>query len=193
MPVRTCVDGAQRLALCHLSINRLPLTMRKAAGMTGLFSTLQREQGRLSSLADQPRGQLSLVDALRPPVRQSALSGFGQHMVPKNGLVMGEKAFWLGYDFSVYQRYAYWCGAAGLYILAGLSTNNQGSRVWRPFYIGQCQSFAGYIPTHRKWPEAERLGATHVHARVEQGVLARQHLEAELIQQYQPPLNVQLR
>ena len=145
------------------------------------------------SLRPPSQGQLSLADALSHPDLLSALSGFGQYMVPKNGLILCERAFWLGYDFSVYQRYAYWNGVAGLYILAGLSTDNQGSRVWRPFYIGQCQSFAGYIPTHRKWPEAERLGATYVHALVEPGVLARQHLEAELIQQYQPPLNVQLR
>ena len=62
-----------------------------------------------------------------------------------------------------------------------------------PFMLVSAKASQRYIPTHRKWSEAERLGATHVHARVEQGVLARQNLEAELIQAYQPRLNVQLR
>ena len=100
---------------------------------------------------------------------------------------------WLDHEFTVYRPDADWHEVGGVYIFAGQRKDDQGKSVWHALYIGECQGFSGYIPTHRKRSEAERLGATHVHARVEPGVLTRQHLEAELIRRYQPPLNVQLK
>ena len=100
---------------------------------------------------------------------------------------------WLDHEFTVYQPNDDWREVGGVYIFAGLKKDDQGKSVWWPFYIGQCQSFAGYISTHRKRSEAEQLGATHVHVHTMQGVLARQNFEAELIRQYRPPLNVQLK
>ena len=166
--------------------------------MPGLLSR-HRPTGlsALSRFSSPTQGQLSLAEAMSNyPEREPAQIGLAQLLVPQGeqgSLNIGGKVSWLGHEFSVYQRDADWYEVAGLYILAGRLTDNQGKSLWHPFYVGQCQSFAGYIPTHRKWSEAERLGATHVHARVEHGVLARQHLEAELIQAYQPRLNVQLR
>ena len=166
--------------------------------MPGLLSR-HRPTGlsTLSRFSSPTQGQLSLAEAMSNyPEREPARIGLAQLLVPQGeqgSLNIGGKVSWLGHGFYVYQRGADWYEVAGVYILSGRSPDDQGMFVWHPFYVGQCQSFAGYIPTHRKWLAAERLGATHVHARVEQGVLARQNLEAELIQAYQPPLNVQLR
>ena len=168
-----------------------------------LYGGLRRKDTAMAGLLgnhpfpSQPRGQLSLAEVLsNNPVPKPALKGLAECLVQQNekgGLIIGDKVSWLGYGFLVHSRVAGWREVAGVYIFAGRSTDDQGRSAWHPFYVGQCQSFAGYIPTHCKWSEAERLGATHVHARVEQGVLARQNLEAELIQAYQPRLNVQLR
>ena len=106
---------------------------------------------------------------------------------------MGESANWLDLDFTIHLHDADWSEVAGLYIFAGRAKDDRGTLVWRPFYIGQCQSFAGYIPTHRKWPEAAQLGATHVHALTESDPAKRDLVEANLIRHYQPRLNVQLR
>ena len=80
------VDDGIRLVRPHSSVNRLPLIMRKDAGMTGLFSTspLQRERGQLSSLADQPRGQLSLAEALcHSLVRNGDMTELAQCLAPR--------------------------------------------------------------------------------------------------------------
>ena len=106
---------------------------------------------------------------------------------------MSDKAVWRGHEFTVYPRDADWNEVAGLYVFAGLLKDHQGRSVWHSFYVGRCQSFAGYIPTHRKWSAAELLGATHVHAMTVKNAKQRDEIERDLIQFYQPALNVQLR
>jgi len=64
---------------------------------------------------------------------------------------------------------------------------------WVPYYIGQTNSFADRIPNHENWSAAVRLGATHVHARVESQAATRDRIKAALIAAYQPALNVQLK
>lgn len=78
---------------------------------------------------------------------------------------------------------------AGLYIFAGRNSAN----LWVALYVGQTDSFALRIPTHERWTEAARLGATHVHAMAESQAAMRDTIEAELIGAYQPRLNVQQR
>lgn len=96
-------------------------------------------------------------------------------------------ARWLDRDFHVYDaRATAWNGVPGLYIFAG---EDSAQRVWRALYVGQTHSFEERIPTHERWPEARQLGATHVHARVEQDAVLRTALERQLIQAFQPPLN----
>ena len=159
----------------------------------GLFS------GGLTALPPfAPRPQKpSLAEILsNRPSRKPKMKGLAESLVRKyeeSNFIINGTVSWLGDDFTVYSRDDDWHEVAGLYIFAGLSTNHQGTPEWHPLYIGQCKSFAGYISTHRKWPEAAQLGATRVHARVEHGILARREFEAELIRAYQPPLNVQLR
>ena len=107
---------------------------------------------------------------------------------------MSDKVVWLGHEFTVYDpEITDWHEVGGLYIFAGLVSGEQGKSLWRPFYIGQTQNFAERLPTHEDWPEAELLGATHIHARVESDESRRLALEKELIQYYQPHLNVQLK
>ncbi len=83
---------------------------------------------------------------------------------------MSYTASWLGHEFTVYQPDDNWREVGGLYIFAGLVSDEQGKSLWRPFYIGQTQNFAERLPTHEDWPEAELLGATHIHAMVLQDV-----------------------
>ena len=94
---------------------------------------------------------------------------------------------WGGYEFTVYLHDGDWNEVAGLYIFAGQQSDGR----WRPIYVGETTSFAQRIPTHEYWSEAVRLGATHVHARVEPEELTRALIEKELIQAFQPELNVQ--
>ena len=94
---------------------------------------------------------------------------------------------WLTYDFNVYEHGANWNAVAGLYIFAGLNSAGQ----WVALYIGQATSLAERIPTHERWQEAVQLGATRVHARVEAQAATRDLIEAALILNFQPVLNVQ--
>ena len=100
---------------------------------------------------------------------------------------------WSGHEFTVCEHGADWSAVSGLYIFAGLGTNLLGTPLWQAFYVGQCQSFAERIPTHEKWLAALLLGATHVHAKTVLLADERAALERELVQAYQPSLNVQLR
>jgi hypothetical protein len=96
---------------------------------------------------------------------------------------------WLGVPFQVGLQGANWNAVGGVYIFALLNRYEQ----WVPLYIGQAQSFKDRIPNHEVWLEAARLGATHVHARVEPLKANRDRLEQALIGAYQPALNVQHR
>lgn len=80
-----------------------------------------------------------------------------------------------------------WSDVPGAYIFAGLNTQ----RLWLPVYVGQTASLAGRLPTHERWQEAARLGATHIHAKVVQHPDSRTRFEVALIQKYAPPLNKQ--
>lgn len=91
---------------------------------------------------------------------------------------------WGGYDFEVCPQSGLWRSAAGLYIFTGISNG-----YWRALYIGQTDDFSTRIPDHERWGEAVRLGATHVHARIEANALQRLAIERQLIRTYQPTLN----
>jgi excinuclease UvrABC nuclease subunit len=100
---------------------------------------------------------------------------------------MSDKVTWLTHEFSVHQHGENWNAVAGLYIFAAMNSEGR----WFPLYVGQAESLAERIPTHERWQEAVRLGATHVHARVVANGMMRDSLETELIQVFQPRLNVQ--
>ena len=102
---------------------------------------------------------------------------------------MNDKAAWLSHGFTIYQPPTQWNNVAGIYIFVGVNSQNQ----WDPLYIGQADSFQDRIPSHEQWEPAVELGATHVHAMVVPLEANRDTIEKELIQAYQPPLNIQLR
>ena len=102
---------------------------------------------------------------------------------------MADKVKWLTYEFSVHGIGATWSKVAGIYIFTGVNAQNQ----WVALYIGQASSFAERLPNHDRWSEAHKLGATHVHARVESLQANRDKIEKELIQAFQPRLNTQLK
>jgi excinuclease UvrABC nuclease subunit len=102
---------------------------------------------------------------------------------------MNSTVNWSGHLFEVCNKNSNWSNVPGIYIFTGLNAAGK----WRPFYIGQAQSLSDRIPNHEQWAAAVRLGATHVHAKVVQQAATRDSIEKELIQAYQPALNVQLK
>ena len=92
---------------------------------------------------------------------------------------------WSGHEFTVSQHYTDWPSVSGLYVFA-----RQDPEGWIALYIGEAESFHTRLPTHERWQEAQQLGATHVHVKTEPEAAERQALEEQLIQLYQPPLNV---
>ena len=96
---------------------------------------------------------------------------------------------WRGYPFGVYFKNTDWNEVGGVYIFCGLNPQ----KLWVPLYIGQADSFRSRIPSHVQWLPAVRLGATHVHAMVAPLASQRDIIEAQLIQAFQPALNVQLK
>jgi excinuclease UvrABC nuclease subunit len=109
----------------------------------------------------------------------------------KKDIDMTATTKWLSHVFTVYQHDGQnqWNNLPGIYIFAG--TNQQDRLI--PYYIGQCDSFLNRIPSHEQWDMAKAFGATHVHVMVVPLASNRDSIEQELIQKYQPVLNVQLR
>jgi hypothetical protein len=60
---------------------------------------------------------------------------------------------------------------------------------WDPLYVGKTENFRTRIPSHKRWDEARRLGATHVHALVVPLETHRARLKAALIDLLKPPMN----
>lgn len=83
-----------------------------------------------------------------------------------------------------------WSAIAGLYVFAGGSRDYQGIVRWRPYLLGETPDFSSCIPTHHSWPEALSLGASHVHVMAEPDPDTRKRILKELIDKFQPPLNI---
>lgn len=63
-----------------------------------------------------------------------------------------------------------------------------------PLYFGKADSLRDRIPSHECWPEAVRLGVTHLMGHTTPaGDDARCAEERDLIQRWNPPMNVQHR
>ena len=100
---------------------------------------------------------------------------------------MSETTWWLDHEFTVHEPSDDWPAASGLYIFAG---RDPIFSTWNPLYVGRAKAFARRLPNHERWQEAEMLGGTHIHLRVERLGASLIALEKELIEAYQPPLNV---
>jgi hypothetical protein len=96
---------------------------------------------------------------------------------------------WNGYTFEICDPATTWNDVPGIYIFAALAPNGR----WNAYYIGICDSFKDRHLNHERWNEAARLGATHVHARVERLEATRQAIERDLIRICQTPLNTHFR
>lgn len=92
---------------------------------------------------------------------------------------------WLGSRFFAYPPRTEWHDVPGVYIFAGINTNSE----WYPIYVGQTDSLAERLRNHEKWWEAQRLGATHIHAKTVWSRAQRLSLERQLILAYEPQLN----
>ena len=91
---------------------------------------------------------------------------------------------WCGYHFSVHTMDGAWNDVGGVYVFAGRNLGR-----WKTYYVGQTRSFANRLPSHERWAEAKRLGATHVHIRRVSNASRRRAIEIELIRNLNPPLN----
>jgi len=89
------------------------------------------------------------------------------------------------FDFQAHPITANWNDAAGIYMFA--SQDSSGN--WTVYYVGQTDSFKNRLPTHERWAEAVRSGATTVLACTVTVQTMRDLVEKELCQQLQPNLN----
>jgi hypothetical protein len=122
-------------------------------------------------------------------VRLYRLADAYRGKIIKGGMVMIREIIWLTYEFGIYDYEEQWSNVAGIYIFAGVDSQNY----WVPYYIGQADSFQDRIPSHEKWDKAQSLGATHVHTKTVSQQFERDKIEQELIQNFQPSLNVYFR
>ena len=100
---------------------------------------------------------------------------------------MANSVKWKTYEFQILKMDdTTWNAVGGVYIFTGIREN-----VWRPFYVGQTDSFKNRMPSHERWDEARILGATHVHAMSVQQAVNRDAIERDLIQSFNPLLNAQ--
>jgi hypothetical protein len=90
------------------------------------------------------------------------------------------------YEFEIQTPDATWNSVSGVYIFTYFD-----GKLWRALYVGETEDLSQRLLNHERWPEAKKLGATHIHARVEQLAASRQSLEQKLIQHLRPPLNEQ--
>lgn len=99
---------------------------------------------------------------------------------------MATKVQWLDYDFYIADSpNINWNTVPGVYIFAGLNS----AGYWSPIFVGSASSLAETVPNHEKWPEAEGLGATHVHAAVILSPEDQERLKRRLVNTYHPTLN----
>lgn len=96
---------------------------------------------------------------------------------------------WAGHQFTAYPPTTTWNHVSGIYIFARQSSPGN----WQALYIGQAQSFADRLPSHERWSEAARHGATHIHALIVPQQVNRDAIEQTLIRACQPVLNTQHR
>jgi len=91
------------------------------------------------------------------------------------------------YSFDIYSMFGDWNDVPGNYIFAKETSTGH----WSALYTGEAGSFKTRLtPSHEEWDWAVKLGATHVHARVNHsGKSARLAVEKDLILSLRPPLN----
>lgn len=99
---------------------------------------------------------------------------------------------WPGKSGRTYTYYVYPIGTgfkedAGNYIFAKLNASNN----WVPQYIGQTKNLNQRLGDHEKEACAKRNGATHIHAHLNAAEAARLAEEKDLIENFNPPCNVQ--
>ncbi len=121
--------------------------------------------------------------------KPTPLTSRSQGAIPPTGESMALTAKWNGYTFEVYHPSASWAKVGAVYIFCAINQANQ----WVPLYVGQASSLAERFANHERWQEAVRLGATHIHLIVLSRQSHRDLVEEELIQSYQPRMNVQLK
>jgi hypothetical protein len=117
--------------------------------------------------------------------------GFADANRRRKDELMPAKCTWISHEFFVYdpKHGIAWNDVSGLYIFTGLNERIR----WVALYIGQTDSFKERMLPHERWEEAVLIGATHVHAMAVPLAASRDRIEEELIQAYQPSLNVHFR
>lgn len=91
------------------------------------------------------------------------------------------------HSFGVSEHSARWNDLPGVYMFI---TNGSLLAPPRVLYVGQTVSFRDRIPTHERWHEARALGARWVASTTVHNKLLLSWLERDLIEQFQPALNV---
>ena len=97
---------------------------------------------------------------------------------------------WAELEFYVQSRDDDLPNVAGLYIFCS-ERNTALSYLWVPLYIGRASSLTCRVSSnHEKWHEALDRGFSHVHVFPERLEVRRIMYEKQLIEVYQPILNI---
>ena len=98
----------------------------------------------------------------------------------------GEPALWPSTGYSSGQPGDDWPSVGGLFLFVFRDPEEDR---WVPLFVDQTESLAASLPTHPRWPEAVRIGATHVHVIRQHDPLVREDAKALIIRNYQPRMN----
>ncbi|MBL8537497.1 MAG: hypothetical protein JNM59_08865 [Hyphomonadaceae bacterium] len=88
--------------------------------------------------------------------------------------------------FSVHRPHEAFGDAPGVYCFArpGL-----GGRGWTPLFISRTGNLSKRLASHEQWPDAQRLGATHILIHLHDERDAREYVEADLATALRPVMN----
>lgn len=92
-------------------------------------------------------------------------------------------------SFEVFNMNGEWNHVSGIYMFCRQESNGS----YTPLYIGQAESFRDRLTNHEQWLPAVHIGASVVLAGLVPTQANRDKYEQQLIQQFQPPLNVHFR
>ena len=99
----------------------------------------------------------------------------------------GEPMGWPVTDFTAGVPGDDWPAVGGLFLFV---FRDPAEDRWVPLFVDHAESLTAALPTHRRWPEAVRRGATEVHVIRQHDPQIREDAKAWLIQHWRPRMNL---
>ena len=130
---------------------------------------------------------------LQPPPGQPPAKQPPPNQEVRLQVIPHETQEWLGSKFIVYAwplpDTHHWSEVSGLFVLALRDPTLD--QAWTPLLVGLAGAFDKDLPTLPEYGEAQRRGATHLHVRRTSPGPALKELHDRLVEEFQPPLNIE--